>query len=150
MLKYFFHLFFQYEVEKDPQGEPVTSIFNLGYFSTKEKAKEKINEYKNIIGFKDYSIDCFKIKKYRVNFTSEIIDKGSVDVYELTHEYEDDEYDYYNFFGLYESEEEAEKAKLKLIKTRKFSKYPDGFYIAKWAVDRDFSWLEGFTSWDDD
>ncbi len=47
--------------------------------------------------------------------------------------------------GLYSTREKAEEAILRLKDKPGFRKYPDGFRISTWPVDRD-SWEEGFLS----
>lgn len=152
MLKYFYYLYFQYEVEKDAEGMPVHSTFNLGYYSTKKKAIDKIAKYKNLVGFKEHPITCFKIVKQGIQFDMEIEDKSLVEIHELSHEYEDEEgYDYPTIFGIYSTKE---KAQLELDKQKMkspYKNYPNNFFISTIKVDSEITgWEEGFTSWDAD
>ena len=39
----------------------------IGYFSSRKKAEEIVEQYKHILGFKDYP-DCFRIKKVELNY----------------------------------------------------------------------------------
>lgn len=40
---------------------------NIGFFSSRKKAEEIVEQYKHILGFKDYP-DCFKIEKIELNY----------------------------------------------------------------------------------
>ena len=141
MLKYFFNLYFQYEIT-EKENEKRLSTFNLGYFSTRKKAKNKILYYKDKPGFNKFPLDCFKIQKFGVRF-SESIKKEYVDLYELSYEFENKAgEDEWILFGVYSSMELAENEREKQQKKCKYS--VDGFYIAKWKVDADFLWKEGF------
>lgn len=40
---------------------------SIGFYSTKEKAEQVIEEYKKLPGFKDYP-DCFEIEEMEVDF----------------------------------------------------------------------------------
>ena len=54
---------------EDKIDENITSgeTKTLGIFSTEEKAKEAIQFYKVLPGFKDYPDDCFNIEEFELN-----------------------------------------------------------------------------------
>ncbi|MDR1939356.1 MAG: hypothetical protein LBQ40_00990 [Clostridiales bacterium] len=88
MLKYFYNLYFQYEITNDKSKNDLTSTFNIGYFSTNKKAKEIIELYREKPGFKEHDMDCFKIQKIGVNFVDDTKNKEGTILYELSHEFE--------------------------------------------------------------
>ena len=151
MLYYFYYLYFEYEVGKNKHGHIMSNEFDIGYFSTRAKAQEKIQFYKNLSGFKNHPLDCFKIKKLGVKFETKIKDKSLVDFFVLSHYYSDNDYfDYPTVFPPFATEKEA-KEKMEKIKNEKpFCDYPDEFAINQFEVDRYTGWTEGFRELDDD
>ena len=152
MIRYFYQLSFSYEVEKDREGNPVFSSFDLGYLSTKAKVMAKIEEYKNLPGFKDHPIDCFIIDKFGVSFDKDIKDKSSVVLYELWHEYEDEDgYERPSSWVGFKTKKEATEYMNRLKKRGIYKKYPNDFNIARIKIDADvMGWEEGFKSFDAD
>ena len=153
MIQYFYYLEFKYEVDKDKLNDSIFSTFSLGYFSSKKKALEKIEFYRNIVGFNKHPVDCFKIVKMGVQFENKIINKSIISLYELYHEYyvENEDYDVTNIVDLYESEKKAKAAIKKYVKVKPYKLYPDNFQIFAIEVDCKIdSWAEGFVSWDDE
>ena len=61
-MAYVFKLIHQRYVEDD-----ATSTIMIGFYSTHKKAKEVIERYKKIVGFKDYPND-FIIEKMEIDF----------------------------------------------------------------------------------
>ena len=109
MLKYFYNLYFEY-----PTYEDFMSTFDLGYYTTQGKAKQKIDFYKEKPGFKDFDTSCFHIKKIGVHF-GECVDKDKAVLHIVTCEKEiDGGYEWTDFgaFATYcEAEEEMKKQK---------------------------------------
>ncbi len=143
MIKYFFNLYFQYELS-DKTDESLTSTFHLGYFSSKKRAMEAISFYKTKPGFCDFELSCFKIYKFGVHIDKEIL-KDEVKLYELS--FESDilsEESEWVIFGVYSTEILAREEMLRQQKKRKYMRNKNGFHIEKWKVDKDLSWKEGF------
>lgn len=143
MQKYFFNLYFQYELNSKKTGETLTSTFNLGYYSSYKKAIDAISFYKNKPGFCKHNLSCFKIQKFGVKFENDV-DKEQVDLFELTFEKDYGEYSEWTLFGVFSSEKSAREGQLKQQIKRKYKNNTDGFYIGKWKVNDISSWLEGF------
>lgn len=141
MIKFFYNLYFHYE---DENG--LGNTCNIGYFSTKKKAEKILEIYMKKPGFREYSNECFVIKKIGVNFSKAVNDKSKVVLYECGHDFfaKTDEEDEWIVFGTYSTrilaEQEIEKQKCK----KKYKNHITGFSISKWRVDRDLEWQEGF------
>jgi hypothetical protein len=147
MIKYFYNLYFEYDVTIDLSGEKPKGSFSIGYFSSNKKAEEIIAFYKDKPGFSQHPIECFKIQKTGVKFDHEIKNKTGIVLYELSHEFElKDGEDEWTIFGVFNSEENAQKEQQKQTKKRKYSAFQSGFNISKWKVDIDLEWQEGFES----
>ncbi|MCK9480123.1 MAG: hypothetical protein M0R40_11625 [Firmicutes bacterium] len=147
MIKYFYNLYFEYDETIDLSGKMQKSSCNIGYFSSKKKAKEIITSYKDKPGFNQYPIECFKIQKIGLKFDHEIGNKTGIALYELSHEFEFEKgKDEWTIFGVYNSEVNAQKEQHQQMKKRKYATLQSGFNIAKWKVDVDFEWKEGFES----
>ncbi len=143
MLKFFFNLYFQYDIESD-QYDVHSSTFNLGYFSSYKNAQNAISFYKDKPGFNEFELNCFKIQRFGVKF-AKCINNKKIDLYELSHEYLDkDSLSEWTLFGVYSSLELALIEQGKQSKKRKYRTSIEGFHIEKWKVDEDFSWKEGF------
>jgi hypothetical protein len=139
MRKYFYELLYEYS---DKNGK---HNFQIGYFSTYKKAQYICDIIKFKPGFCNHNGD-FIISKFAVNFDYEVKDKSKVNLYELSHEYQDDEgYDNWVIFGVFSSLEEAEKRKKEIEETAPYNKFPDGFCIADCKIDIP-GWLDGFCS----
>lgn len=67
MLKYVYKLKHYHVVGHDNVGDELRSRKTIGYYSSLKKAKETIERYKNITGFKDYP-DGFYIEKVEIDF----------------------------------------------------------------------------------
>ncbi len=107
MRKYFYELLYEYS---DECGDHTLQI---GYFSTHKKAQNICDVIKSKPGFCDHN-GKFIISKFAVNFNYEVRDKSEVNLYELSHEYQDDEgFDNWVIFGVFSSLKEAEKLKKK-------------------------------------
>ena len=144
MLKFFFNLYFQYD-NISVSEERQFSTFNLGYFSTQKKAKDAILVYKDQPGFNKFTLNCFKIQKFGVNFSKKNIDKSQVELYELSYEnVEIEGQSEWTLFGVYASWDLANVEKGKQQKKRKYRSHVEGFHIERWKVDVDLSWKEGF------
>lgn len=142
MFKLVYRLLHVYSTRETAEGEPLLHVTELGYFSTKAKTKGAILKYKDLSGFKDYSVKNFKIKYFIVN-----LKKSNNKIYELYHSYLDkDGYEEFKYLGIYPTLERAEAKRNKLIKSK--SVYRDnanGFDITEEILDSDNSiWDQGF------
>jgi len=150
MLYFFYHLYFKHETDKDEEGNSITNTYNIGYFSTKAKAENQIQVSRNLPGFRDHLIDCFKIEKLGVNFEVPIKDKSLVDFYVLSHEYYDGEYDRPITFPPFATKKEAMNKKKELEKIKPYCDHLDDFFLDKHCVDRDNGWPGGFRKIDEE
>lgn len=141
MRRFFYSVHFEYLAD----GE--TSSFDLGVFSTRKKAEEKIENSKRLNGFADFPPDCFQIEKFGISFDEENVSKENAVLYCVFHEY------YipaeagwqWTIFGYYASREQAEEKVRNLrIHSRIGQKYPDGFDISEIPVNIETCWSEGF------
>ena len=142
MIKYFYLVTFEYLVNKD-----YTSHFDLGVFSTKKSAEEKIRKSVSLTGLNRYGIENFKIIKFGVDFNTDVKDKSNVILYCVTHEYDNecDGFTYWNIFDYFSTIETTNKHVEYLKKhSRIGKKYPDNFEIVEIKVDNFNSWSEGF------
>lgn len=140
MRKYFYELFYEYS---DKNGK---HNLQIGYFSTHKKVQYICNLIKSKPGFCDHNGD-FIISKFAVNFDCEVLDKSKVKLYELSHEYQDDEgFDNWIIFGVFSSFEEAQNFKKEIETTAPYDIYPNGFYITDCKIDIP-GWVDGFQSW---
>jgi homoserine kinase type II len=64
-------------------------------------------------------------------------------VYVLQHAYQSSKGEHIKMIGVYSSEQLAKDAINRLVKLPGFSKYPDGFHIDAYPLNRDH-WSEGF------
>ncbi len=141
MRKFFYKVQFEYMID-----EYYKSSFDLGIFSCKQNAEEKVKRSCNLAGFRDYSLDNFSIVKFAVDM-DEDCDKSSAILYELWHEYSDISQDclYWTIFGYYSSKKRAEERLCNLRSTRRIGKkYPNNFEISEVKVDNYNAWSEGF------
>lgn len=137
-----YQLSHEYSERESESGEPLFHNIELGYYDSKKRVNEIILKYKNLKGFKEHSVKCFKIKKWKVPL-KEV--RGNF-LYELYHAYiADDGYEEFNYLGVFPSLEVAEKKKLKLSKKRKFHNHVDGFEITQEILNEEnVIWNEGF------
>lgn len=141
MKKYFYELNYYY-VDKNNDHH----YFFIGYFSTLKNVEGAIYAVKDKIGFKDCNGN-FEINKFAVNFSENVSNKSGLILYELSHEYlDDDGYDNFIIFGVYETYEEARGVQFDKIIQTPYSEHPEGFCIADVRVDL-CGWKEGFSSW---
>ena len=150
MIRYFYRVEFSYYENEHSNGS-----LDLGIFSTKKKAEEKIRRSVNLTGFNKYGIDNFKIIKFGVNFDVAPEDKSKAIFYSIVLEYEikNGEYydDYYVYYGYVCSMEKALARVEDLKKHDPYAKkYPDNIEIIEEIVDLWTAWSEGFVSWYDD
>ena len=142
MIKYFYLVKFEYSVH-----ENYKSYFNLGIFSRLKLAKEKINMSLSLTGFNRYNINDFTIIKFGVFFDTNIIDKSSVILYCVTHEYDND-LDGFTYWNIYDYFSSIEKANNHVEYLRKHSrigkKYPNNFEVVEVQIDNFNAWSEGF------
>lgn len=142
MIKYFYLVTFEYLID-----ENFELSLDLGVFSTKKKAEEKIKKSINLNGFKNYNIDNFKIIKFGVNFDYDIKNKENVILYCVTHEYENivDGLTYWNIFDYLSTMEKANSEVERLKKhSRIGKKYPNNFEVVEVKINNFNSWSEGF------
>lgn len=124
-------------------------IFDLGIFSSYNKAKDKIRLSHNLPGFADYPMESFEIIKFGVELGN-ITKKENITLYCVFHEYYDEESESYiwNIFDYYYRKEDAKK-KIDYLKmhSRIGKKHPDDFDIDIIKVDDYSDWSEGFDSY---
>lgn len=121
--------------------------FQLGYFSSRNCAIQAIERVKGKPGFCDHHGE-FSISKIGVRFCRVLQRKSGITVYELSHEYTDEEgYDNSIVFGIYATKKEAKEELSKKILLKPFKYYPKGFCIASCKIDL-CGWQEGFQSED--
>ena len=141
MKKFFYELTYIYVDENND-----SHYFSIGYFSSIRTVRSAINCVKDKEGFAEGK-GRFEIDKFAVNFSEAPHKKDGLALYELSHEYlDEDGYDNFIVFGVYATYKEAKKNQKEKITQRPYSKYPDGFCIAKIKVDL-CGWQEGFSSW---
>ena len=141
MIKYFYSLYYFYV---DTIGN--NQSLQIGYFSCKNNAIIAKEQIKDKPGFKN-SGGNFEIQKIGVVFSKEISNQKNIILYELSHEYTDnDGYDNFVIFGIYATYEEAEQVKKSNEKLSPFKYFPNDFCISECKVDV-YGWQEGFTSW---
>lgn len=148
MLYYFYLVNFEYT-----SFEGFVDSFDLGIFSNIKKAQKKINMSIGLSGFNKYNAENFKIIKFGVKFDSKITDKSNVILYQVAHEYENDNGDttYWIIFGYYSTIKAAnEQVDYLKIHTRIGKKLPDKFNIYEKKVDNYNSWSEGFSMLNDE
>jgi len=109
MIHYFYYLYFGYEIGKDKEGKVMKNILEIGFFSSKAKAEEQIHTHKDLPGFRDHPVDCFRIEKHGVRFLSKINDKSLIDLHVLFQEYFDGEFDHITFHQPYADIEDTAK-----------------------------------------
>lgn len=111
----------------------------LGFFSSYKLAMEAIKPYLSQSGFKDYP-DDFWIYKCRVRGPRVV---PLQEVFLLSHEYEEGEYNIYHLWGPYSVESIAQKALMQKRRLKAFCPYPDGFVIDCYTLN-EREWKEGF------
>ena len=142
MKKYFYRLGYAYT---NPENNE--NYLLIGYFSTIQTVQQAIQKVKDKVGFVD-SGGNFEVEKFSVNFDNEIKSKQEVKLFELSHEYTDDEgYDNWIIFDVFSSYEEAKKSELEETKKSPYNKNPEGFCISECKIDV-CGWSEGFVLWD--
>lgn len=142
MRKYFYYVSYN-KHSSDNLGES----FAIGYFSTKAKAYAAVKMLADKEGF-NKGQGAFEVTKFAVNFAREIdIDKDAVTLYEVSHEYQDEDgYDIWEIFGVYSTLEEAEMCLEEKKRFSPYRDYPEGFCIADCKINI-CGWSEGFTPW---
>lgn len=142
MIKYFYLVKFTYMSNKDFE-----SNLDLGIFSSKRNANEKIKLSKKLPGFKEYDFENFQIIKFGVDFEFDIKNKSNISLFCVTHEYEN-EINYISFWNIFDYFSSIEKANSKVKYLKKHSKfgkkYPNNFDVFEIKVDNFNSWSEGF------
>lgn len=143
MKKFFYLVKFSYSV-----ADETISQFDLGVFSTRKNAENKILLTKDRPGFCKQPINCFQIIKFAVDFDHEVVDKSKEKLYCVYHEYTDeDNNEIWNIFD-YFSELESAKEKIEYLKKHSNigKKHPNNFDITEITVDNYSSWSSGFVS----
>ena len=143
MIKYFFKLYF--EVYVHFRGKELYSGFDIGYYSSFKLAEKRKHEMTSLPGFCLHPISCFKIRRVRVIFDKNYVDKEKAYLYELTHECVHEGYDIDTYFGAFSTYNGAKKVLDKYKNTRFYKPYPEGFVIGKHWVNQSLEWSEGFT-----
>ena len=142
MIKCIYRLLHEYSERTDENGEPLMHTIELGYFSTRKKVRDIINKYKNLKGFNEHDIKCFKVKKIIL-----MTKKLPKSVFELYHSYTDNlGYVEYQYLGAYISEKKANDKQLKLMRRNHiYREFSDGFEITEEFIDSDNTiWELGF------
>ncbi len=140
MRKYFYIASFEYA-----NSDNIEKI-DLGTFSSKFKAEEKISLIKNQKGFNQFDQTSFKIIKFGVDFERNDVKKEKMNLYSVWIEYLDEDninnYVIFDYFSTYK------KAKAMIVYYRKHTrigkKHPEKFEISKIVIDDFHSWSEGF------
>ena len=123
-----------------------THSLGIGYFSDIKKVRLAIKSIEGKPGFIN-TIGNFEITRFYVDFIDNGIIKSGVKLYEVSHEYLDENgYDNFTIFGIYATYEEAQRLLLQKIRRPPFNEYPDGFCISSLTVDL-YEWKDGFTLW---
>lgn len=101
------------------------------------------------MGFREYPNDfVVEIIEANVNDYNEISGEFKNQVYYLSHEWYDGEYDYVSDLGYYSTRQKAEMAKSLYQFDSEFIEHQDGFEIEEYTIDI-MAWKEGFVSWDE-
>lgn len=142
MKKYFYYVSY-YKISP----ENICESFGIGYFSSKAKAYAAVKMLADKEGF-DKGQGEFEVTKFAVNFVDGIdIDKETVTLYEVSHEYQDEDgYDIWEIFGVFSTLQEAEICLKKKRALSPYCDYPEGFCIADCKINI-CGWSEGFTPW---
>jgi hypothetical protein len=145
VIKFFYLVTFEYLA---PNGNK--SSFDLGVFSKKKIAQEKVAKSACLPGFNQYSIENFEITKFGVQFDDDVKEKNVI-LYCVTHEYDcADGETYWNIFDYFSTSEKAENYVEYLKKhSRIGKKYPDNFAVIDIRVNNFNSWSEGFVKLDE-
>ena len=130
MRRFFFISTFEYAKDNE------IGHLNLGIFSSKSKADEKIRILRNKKGFKEFDQTAFKIIKFGVEIDRDNLKKESMNLYSVWLEYLDEDnvsnYVIFDYFSTYK------KAKAMIVYYRKHTrigkKHPEKFEISKIKV----------------
>jgi len=133
-----------YLVTFSPKNDELNSL-NLGLFSTKKKANNKIMKSKNLPGFNEYSIADFKIKKTAV-LCSENAEKKKIKyLYWLYSEIDYIDYSEWKDYGYYHLKKIALNDLKWIINHTRYGKNnKKSFIIDKIKVNLMTCWSEGF------
>lgn len=146
MIAKIYRLLHEHSDRKTADGEPLIKTIELGYFSSIKKVREVIRQYKNLNGFKDYDVKCFKVKRFYL-----LVQNRPTSIFELYHSYIDASgYEEYKFFGVYLSEVKAKNKMAKLMKHNAIYRNNfDGFEVTEEVVDSEnVIWNQGFNSYE--
>ena len=138
-------LLHRYFVEKCiSNGKDIFESKLLGFFSSINKCEEAITFYLEQPGFEEYP-DDFVIKEVEANIDdfNDIVGEFNGKVFFLSHEWYDGEYDYISYLGYYSDYGTAKKMKEKYSVETEYLRYPEGFVIDKYVIDKR-QWEEGF------
>lgn len=152
MFKFIYQLIHEYIECYGEQNQPLYQTKDMGYFSSEKDAKEVIEKYKNLKGFKDHNVNCFKIKKKKLELEGIKLFDNKIIFYELYHAYRDKNgYIESDYLGVYPTKQKAKKKIKELIKNEKiYKQYPKGFDISEELLDSENTiWNEGFDNWDE-
>lgn len=135
------------KVEKNGTGVYSTKL--LGFFSSKKKCEEAKSTYLQQPGFKDYPEDFFieEVEADCDDYNDECGEFESA-VFYLSHEYYNGIYDIVTDLGYYSTYFKAEQSKELYTLEPEFIEHPEGFYIAKYEIDKR-EWKEGFFIWEE-
>lgn len=131
-------------IDDDFNVDEVYETKLLGFFSSEEKCRKAICNYLEQPGFKDYPED-FVIEKVEANIDdfNDIAGDFNSSIFYLAHEWYDGEYDHISHLGYYSSIEKATRAKLLYLLEPEYKKFPDGFSIDEYTINK-CEWQDGF------
>ena len=152
------HIREYYQDPKNPEKKYLDSK-GIGNFYSLEKAKEIVNEYKNLKGFKDYP-NGFKITEYTIDSIYNSFINKLINIYSKKNnkklskvfclyyvlENEDDSEDI-ELLGLFSSEQKACDARKRILKQTTLRHLASNFQIFEEFVDK-MNWEEGFITWE--
>ena len=138
---------FLFELNFVYQNDDGNHYFQIGYFSSEQKAREAIQRLQSKPGFVNYK-DGFCCKKVEVEIRNDDVNIVQTTFYELSYEKfnDEDEYDYFEVFGVYSSYSLALEKQQELLQSNRKIYSVEGFTIAPFDVDC-IGWTEGFDSW---
>ena len=143
-----FYVYHQYISDFDKKGDPIYEKKEIGLYSNKKNAKDAVKRFQILPGFSKYK-DGFQICKKRcyVKTNQKVSVSHMKIVFSPYHEYylPAEECDIVTRGAFYQDREEAQEELDKWKNEKKFSKYPEGFNIIEYTIDRDIRfWSEGF------
>lgn len=123
-------------------GENIYSSFTIGYFSSKKRAVEMIERYRNRIeGFNSYS-GAFEINKRRLSGASHLTNETAYILWYSEYN-EQNDYDEEYIFGIYDSYVRARKSQAKYMRKKAYQ-CPEDFNLEEIEINQ-LAWQFGFS-----